>query len=881
MNVTCPASHHHTVSPQAPFPSAKSRTLMAAIAAGQGREALVRAIRSTPIIDNHAHPLLKRDALGRHPLLSIATEAHGDALHTSKDGLAHYRAVKQLSEILGCDRTWEAVAAAIEQRRQSDYDAWIATCLFGIQCVLVDDGLDGTGEAEPYSHFDKFTSSAAKRIVRIEHVAAPLIEAACTTCNSAKEAYREFGRTFEQSILHAISDPEVVGFKSVICYRTGLAIPRTPNAEQAISAFEGIFEQRRAPGAEAFARVDHPGLNEHLVHFVAGLVKTSHGNKPIQFHTGLGDNDITLTTSSPSHLQAFIEEYPTVPIVLLHSGYPFARETGYLAAMYANVHADIGEVFPFLSRDGQENVVRHILELCPASKILWSTDGHWFPETYFLAVTQMREVFETVLCDYVHKGDLSWAQAIRVVEDLLFHNANRLYNLKLEMHPQASPDLVVRGTTPPSAILQLDDSVQFLRVCWNDMTATPRMRAVPMRRVQSLLQGKEGLSFGITKACLGMTQTGARASGASAVGEWRLHPDLGSLRVGPRVGHATVMADFREQDGSVVPLCPRSALQRAARMAALEGLTFEIGFEVEVVILGVADSGYEPLRGVGHQWCIARAMDHEVVATVIETAIEQLEAAGVFVEMVHAESASGQYEIILPKSTPLEAVDTLLFARDVISCCATARGYKATLHPKPFADDCGTGGHVHMSISSPGGESKDVYEPFYAGILHHLKAIAAFTYSNPASYERVRDGWWAGGTWITWGTQNREAPLRKIDGSHWELKCVDGLANPYLAMSAILLAGLDGVRSQTPLRWSDCTEEPHTLSDEEREQFGVTEKFPASLTEAFAALRKDTTLRGLLGEELVDRYLAVKEIETEFLGTMDSEARRQWLIERY
>lgn len=186
-----------------------------------------------------------------------------------------------------------------------------------------------------------------------------------------------------------------------------------------------------------------------------------------------------------------------------------------------------------------------------------------------------------------------------------------------------------------------------------------------------------------------------------------------------------------------------------------------------------------------------------------------------------------------------------------------------------------------MSISSPGGESKDVYEPFYAGILHHLKAIAAFTYSNPASYERVRDGWWAGGTWITWGTQNREAPLRKIDGSHWELKCVDGLANPYLAMSAILLAGLDGVRSQTPLRWSDCTEEPHTLSDEEREQFGVTEKFPASLTEAFAALRKDTTLRGLLGEELVDRYLAVKEIETEFLGTMNSEARRQWLIERY
>jgi hypothetical protein len=118
--------------------------------------------------------------------------------------------------------------------------------------------------------------------------------------------------------------------------------------------------------------------------------------KPLQFHTGLGDNDLILPTSSPSHLQKFIRLYPTVPIVLLHAGYPFTRETGYLASVYENVYADIGEVFPCVSQDGQERILREILELCPWSKILWSTDGRWFPETYLLAVLQMREVFSTV-----------------------------------------------------------------------------------------------------------------------------------------------------------------------------------------------------------------------------------------------------------------------------------------------------------------------------------------------------------------------------------------------------------------------------------------------------------------------------------------------------
>lgn len=85
-----------------------------------------------------------------------------------------------------------------------------------------------------------------------------------------------------------------------------------------------------------------------------------------------------------------------MPIVLLHSSYPYTREAGYLATVYKNVYLDFGEVFPMLSQDGQKSVVKQLLELTPTNKLLWSTDGHWFPETYALANAQMREVLSEV-----------------------------------------------------------------------------------------------------------------------------------------------------------------------------------------------------------------------------------------------------------------------------------------------------------------------------------------------------------------------------------------------------------------------------------------------------------------------------------------------------
>lgn len=137
------------------------------------------------------------------------------------------------------------------------------------------------------------------------------------------------------------------------------------------------------------------------------------------------------------------------------------------------------------------------------------------------------------------------------------------------------------------------------------------------------------------------------------------------------------------------------------------------------------------------------------------------------------------------------------------------------------------------------------------------------------------------GRWVTWGTQNRETPLRKIEDSHWELKCLDGLANPYLAMAAVFLAGTNGFRAGEELIWQDCEVDPANLTENDRKELNVTDMLPASVEEALHALKEDEELTELLNHELVEKYTAVKQYELEVLSAMGDDERRQWITARY
>lgn len=296
-------------------------------------DALAYAIETTPIIDHHAHNLLLHSSLISHDLLSITSEANGPALKDAKSTLAHIRAVKNLSAVLGCKPQWADVKLAIENERKQPDDAWARRCFNGIETVLIDDGLDPSN-VHPYQWHDRLVKSKCKRILRVERVAEYLISHAMPDYRrSPPEARKLFPERiadkFSSVIAEALQSDEIAGFKSVICYRTGLAIPTCIHRFE-----ESLIKILGDESIQAYKRLEDPTLNPFFVHLTARIIQSSETPKPFQFHTGLGDNDISLKLSNPSHLQPFIKMYENVPIVLLHASYPYTADAGYLASVY-------------------------------------------------------------------------------------------------------------------------------------------------------------------------------------------------------------------------------------------------------------------------------------------------------------------------------------------------------------------------------------------------------------------------------------------------------------------------------------------------------------------------------------------------------------------
>lgn len=423
---------------------------------------LRHVVRTCPVIDNHAHNLLRLEQLRKSDFVTITTEAHGDALEDTPKSLAHIRAARQLRQLYGlpADADWKSILQKRDQLLSEDPDALTRKCLEGTQTILVDDGLGSANDFESYDWHNKFTRSPCKRIVRIETIASAILAAlhqqgnlpigiAIADEEACSLAWVAFITAFEQAIISAIEDDEVVGFKSVVCYRTGLDIEIGSDVEVTENGLAS-FSKHFLPTCEARAfRIEHKGMNDALVISACKLIaaareQTGRG-KPLQFHTGLGDNDISLLGANPARLQPLIEEFSTVPIVLLHSSYPYTREAGYLATVFKNVYLDIGEVFPMVSRHGQEAIVRQALELTPTSKILWSTDGHLQAETYWLANVQGRQAIERVLVELVENEDLTCEQAVGVAKDVFFRNSNELYGLGLTMPDGLAVDDDVQG----------------------------------------------------------------------------------------------------------------------------------------------------------------------------------------------------------------------------------------------------------------------------------------------------------------------------------------------------------------------------------------------------------------------------------------------------
>lgn len=139
----------------------------------------------------------------------------------------------------------------------------------------------------------------------------------------------------------------------------------------------------------------------------------------------------------------------------------------------------------------------------------------------------------------------------------------------------------------------------------------------------------------------------------------------------------------------------------------------------------------------------------------------------------------------------------------------------------------------------------------------------------------------SGSTWVSWSTDNRESPLRRIDGSHYEIRCADGVANMYLALSAIIAAGMLGGSHGEPMTMKDSQDDAAKITPEEREKLGIKEKIPASIEETVRCLQEDKETHDLLGRRVVEHYLQLKTVEVEMLKGIEATKRRNRLMKLY
>jgi glutamine synthetase len=247
--------------------------------------------------------------------------------------------------------------------------------------------------------------------------------------------------------------------------------------------------------------------------------------------------------------------------------------------------------------------------------------------------------------------------------------------------------------------------------------------------------------------------------------------------------------------------------------------------------------------------------------------VQIMEEIGLDVVLHHHEVAQAQAEIGVKFSTLVEAADNVQKYKYVVKMVAHLNGKTATFMPKPLYGDNGNGMHVHQSIWKDGknlffkegeyGNLSDMARWYMGGVLKHAHAIAAFTNATTNSYKRLIPGFEAPSI-LTYSSQNRSASIRIPYGggeksTRIETRFPDSSSCPYLAFSALLLAGLDGIINHyEPTGPMDI--DLFELSLDEIRQKGI-KQMPHTLREAVEGLIADNDfLKPVMSEEFIDTY---------------------------
>ncbi|MFE9479830.1 glutamine synthetase family protein [Streptomyces spororaveus] len=426
-------------------------------------------------------------------------------------------------------------------------------------------------------------------------------------------------------------------------------------------------------------------------------------------------------------------------------------------------------------------------------------------------------------------------------------------------------------------VLQKIDAhgVELIRFLWVDHNGIVRGKAVTRRYLESRMAS--GIGLAKSRQAAGLMDIGVPVPGFDAVGEVRLVPDPETFVALPHApGSGAMLCDLVQLDDEPWDACPRTFLKSA--LAAAGKREVVASFEPEFTLCGT-----RPEPGALHVLDDSLCFDNtgfDAANDYVIQLLRGLQGQGIDVEVYHPEFGAGQHEMTLRHGPALRAADLSVWQKVITRGMASSMGLWATFAPTPAPGFRGNGNHLHLSmwqdrtgrgkenVFADGADALGLSETAYhfiGGVLRHLPGLLALTCPSVNSYERLRPGMWSGAH-AGYGQDNREAAVRipsRLRGAaaastNVELKAVDSTANPYLAMGAVIYAGMDGINHRID-PGPQLAEDPNGLSDAERDRLGLG--LPRSLEESLEALRRDDYLMDVLGPLRRQVYPAIKEAD--------------------
>ncbi|XP_020210637.1 protein fluG [Cajanus cajan] len=843
---------------------------------------LRKAVEDVEAVDANAHSLVSLDS--NYAFIHAFSAPHS---------LSFKRNLRDIAELYGSKLSLQAVE---EYRRVSGMQSICSTCFKAarITSILIDDGLELDKKHDIEWH--RSYTPHVGRILRIEQLAEEILDG--DLADGSSWTLDSFTKAFVSKLKSVAG--EIFGLKSIAAYRSGLEINTKVTKQDAEEGLRQVLIARKP------VRIANKNLIDYI--FLQSLEVAQSYDLGMQIHTGFGDKDLDLRLSNPLLLRAVLEDkrFSKSRIVLLHASYPFSREASYLASVYSQVYLDFGLAIPKLSVHGMISSMKELLELAPINKMMFSTDGCAFPETFYLGAKKSREVVFSVLRDACIDGDLSIPEAVEAAKDIFARNAIHFYKISSANNGVSAANGVVsaangvvssangvvnsQSNLPQKLNDGLDSDVSLVRLMWVDSSGQHKCRAIPKKRfIDSVAKNGVGLAVE-TMAFSSLIGRPAKGSGLNAVGETRLIPDLSTMRRIPwKKQEEMVLADMYIKPGEAWDFCPREALRRASKILKDEfDLEMKAGFENEFVLLkNISREGKEEwVPFDSNPYCSSSSFD--AASPVFHEVAVALHSLGISVEQIHGECGKGQFELVLGYTICTKAADYLVYTREVVRAIARKHGMLATFIPKFSLDDLGSGSHVHLSLwrngqnvfmasdrSSKHGIST-LGKEFMAGILLHLPSILAIVAPLPNSYDRIRPNTCVG-AYHFWGNENREAPLRAAappgtpDGlvNNLEVKSLDGTSNPYLSLVALIAAGVDGLRRHLSL--------PEPVDANPNPE--IHQRLPASLSESLDALQKDDFLKDFISDKFLAAIKAVRKAEIDYYSK-NEDAYKQ-LIHRF